>query len=76
MSTEICVKCNPGEAGVYPFEREKTISCLCVPADYEQCAECGFDHEYDPAEAVRAHQLIAWAAEEQEASGRTPAKPG
>lgn len=28
-----------------------------VPADYEICADCGFDHEYEPSEAHRAHEL-------------------
>ena len=57
MSTEICVDC---KGVIYPFERAKTTSCLCVPVDYEQCADCGFDHGYDPEEAVRAHGLIEW----------------
>ena len=61
MSTEICVDC---KGVIYPFERENKTSCLCVPADYEQCAECGFDHDYDPAEANHAHDLIAWDASE------------
>ena len=62
MSTEICVDC---KGVIYPFERGNKISCLCVPADYEQCAECGFDHDYDPAEAKHAHDLIAWDAAEK-----------
>jgi hypothetical protein len=56
---EICPDC---KGVIYPFEREKTTSCLCVPADYEQCVECGFDHSYDPTEARQAHNLITWAA--------------
>lgn len=26
-----------------------------LPSDYETCSECGFDHEYEYAEAYRAH---------------------
>lgn len=62
MTTEICPDC---KGVIYPFERDNKTSCLCVPADYEQCAECGFDHGYDPAEANHAHNLIAWDAAEK-----------
>lgn len=26
-----------------------------LPADYELCSECGWDHAYEPAEAAAAH---------------------
>lgn len=26
------------------------------PTDYEQCGECGFDHEYETAEAITWHK--------------------
>lgn len=26
-----------------------------LPIDYEECGTCGFDHEYEPAEAAKAH---------------------
>ena len=29
-----------------------------LPADYETCAECGFDHSYEYAEAYKAHREI------------------
>lgn len=58
---EICKTC---KGIIYPFERANTTSCLCVPADYEQCSDCGFDHEYDPVEAARAHCLLVQANRE------------
>lgn len=27
-----------------------------LPADYEECGECGYDHEYEPEEARVAHE--------------------
>jgi hypothetical protein len=27
-----------------------------LPADYEECGECGFDHSYEPREAFEAHR--------------------
>lgn len=27
-----------------------------LPADYEECGECGFDHSYEPQEAFEAHR--------------------
>lgn len=29
-----------------------------LPEDYETCAQCMFDHSYEPEEAQRAHQLL------------------
>lgn len=29
-----------------------------LPADYEQCSECGFDHEYETDEAWKAHEAM------------------
>ena len=29
-----------------------------LPSDYETCGDCGYDHEYEPAEAVRAHEKM------------------
>jgi len=29
-----------------------------VPADYEACGTCGYDHEYEPAEAQAAHKKM------------------
>ena len=26
-----------------------------LPADYEPCGECGFDHSYEQEEAVKSH---------------------
>jgi len=35
------------------------VACLKatgeLPSDYEACGECGFDHAYEPAEAMQAH---------------------
>ena len=65
MSIEICKAC---KGVIYPFERAKTSSCLCVPIDYEQCSACGFDHEYEPREANHAHSLISWANSEPDST--------
>ena len=32
--------------------------CNWVPDDYEACGECGFDHEYEPNEAAKAHKEL------------------
>ena len=29
-----------------------------LPDDYEECAVCGFDHEYSPTEAQLAHSEL------------------
>jgi hypothetical protein len=29
-----------------------------MPRDYEECATCGFDHGYDPADAFDAHEKL------------------
>lgn len=29
-----------------------------IPLDYEPCAECGYDHEYEPHEAQKTHQSL------------------
>jgi hypothetical protein len=29
-----------------------------VPDDYEQCDECGYDHEYEPKESAAAHKKL------------------
>lgn len=29
-----------------------------LPSDYEECADCGFDHEYEPSEAQRWHAEV------------------
>ena len=58
---EICKTCN---GVIYPFERANMCSCLCVPTDYEQCADCGYDHEYDQIDAYRAHALLIQAQQE------------
>lgn len=71
MSTEICGTCN---GVIYPFERDNVRSCLCIPFDYEQCGDCGYDHEYDPHDAVRAHHLLLQVQEE--ATGPVPPKAG
>ena len=31
------------------------VECGC---DYEPCGECGVDHAYEPAEAMRRHDAV------------------
>lgn len=52
--TQFCDACR--EAGCN--EQESGEPCLCddgMPEDYETCGYCGFDHEYEHAEAVAWH---------------------
>jgi len=36
-----------------------------LPTDYEECGECGYDHEYAPAKAHSAHVLMTRTLHEQ-----------
>lgn len=46
-------KCtDPRDSEPQPQKQEE------LPADYEQCGECGFDHEYEPEEAAKIHKEI------------------
>jgi hypothetical protein len=33
------------------------IKTVAVPFDYEQCGYCGYDHGYEPKEAMRWHKM-------------------
>jgi hypothetical protein len=35
-----------------------TLDLPAKPADYEACGECGFDHAYEPSEALAAHSKL------------------
>lgn len=44
-----------------PFGLE-CVACLRVaedlPEDYEPCGDCGFDHGYEQAESIQAHERL------------------
>jgi len=46
------------ERKVLLLEESRMSKTDGLPADYEQCATCGFDHEYEPDEAYRVHNRI------------------
>lgn len=35
-----------------------SVKLQVLPPDYEECGEYGFDHEYSPEEAYRAHMKL------------------
>jgi hypothetical protein len=39
-------------------ENSKHLTPPLCDCDYEECGECGFDHEYELAEATTAHKLL------------------
>lgn len=41
------------------FKDDDNICLNCdMPADYEQCGDCGFDHSYEYGHAHVAHQSL------------------
>ena len=48
---------------------EVTNNCSCLPADYEACAECGFDHSYEYNALIGACRLSMKVNHESPVSG-------
>jgi hypothetical protein len=40
--------------GLKTFHSDGTTK---TPADYEECGDCGFDHDYEPAQAAAWHKV-------------------
>ncbi len=35
------------------------LSATYLPDDYEECSECGFDHDYEYPHAVQHHERLS-----------------
>lgn len=52
---QTCITC---KGNLFPYSKNDPEGCKCLPDDYEQCGECGFDHSYEWNEANKAHALL------------------
>jgi hypothetical protein len=49
---QTCITC---KGNLYPYSMEDPHRCQCMPDDYEQCGECGYDHAYEWNDAIAIH---------------------
>jgi len=54
-SVEMCAGC---KGIVYPYVAGAVGYCTCMPSDYEQCNECGYDHFHDMWKASKEHSKL------------------
>jgi hypothetical protein len=64
MAPNICDKCYFTHGERIPASKESPCSkcgngSTDIPADYEPCERCGYDHAYEPQEAMREHARLA-----------------
>lgn len=52
---QTCITC---KGNLFPYSLEDPDHCRCLPDDYEQCGECGYDHCYEWNAANAIHSAL------------------